>query len=107
MIVPGINPVESLEEEFFILSKNPPEIEALQEAQEGMLPKQNVEYGTLGGGCFVKKSRLDFYIAMFVLNFEYKTRFKVGDLCEDAEECVQAGSVREASRGVHGGEGSV
>ena len=28
VMVPGINPVESLEEEFFIVSRNPPEIEA-------------------------------------------------------------------------------
>ena len=27
-MVPGINPVESLEEEFFIISRSPPEIEA-------------------------------------------------------------------------------
>ena len=28
VMVPGVNPVESLEEEFFIVSRNPPEIEA-------------------------------------------------------------------------------
>ena len=64
IIVPGINPVESLEEEFYILSKNPPEIEALQEMQEGKLPLENVEYGTLGGGCFVKKSHVEMFIKM-------------------------------------------
>ena len=28
VMVPGINPVESLEEEFFVISRSPPEIEA-------------------------------------------------------------------------------
>ena len=28
VMVPGVNPVESLEEEFFVISRSPPEIEA-------------------------------------------------------------------------------
>ena len=82
MIVPGINPVESLEEEFFILSKNPPEIEALQEMQEGKLPKENVEYGALGGGCFVKKSHVELYIKM------PRSVYKQGQYVRPVVECT-------------------
>ena len=82
MIVPGINPVESLEEEFFILSKNPPEIEALQEMQEGKLPKENVEYGALGGGCFVKKSHVELFIKM------PRSVYKQGQYVRPVVECT-------------------
>jgi len=82
IIVPGINPVESLEEEFYILSKNPPEIEALQEMQEGKLPLENVEYGTLGGGCFVKKSHVEMFIKM------EKSVYKQGQYIRPIIECT-------------------
>ena len=82
VIVPGIRPVESLEENFFILSKNPPEIEALQEAQEGVLPRENVEYGTLGGSCFVKKSRVEVYIKVD------KSVYKQGQYIRPVVECT-------------------
>ena len=82
VIVPGINPVESLEEEFFILSKNPPAIEALQEAQEGTLPLENVEYGVLGGGCFVKKSRVEIFVKLT------KSVYKQGQYIRPVVECT-------------------
>ena len=63
-MVPGINPVESLEEEFFIVSRSPPEIEALQQQLGDTFPRENVEYGVLGGGCFVKKSRVELFIKL-------------------------------------------
>ena len=54
VLIPACNPVESLEEEFLVLSSNPPELEASNAALSAQLPTENVEYGTLGGGCLVK-----------------------------------------------------
>ena len=65
-----------------MLSKNPPEIEALQAAQEGALPLENVEYGILGGGCFVKKSRVEIYVKL------EKSVYKQGQYVRPVVECT-------------------
>ena len=80
--MPGTNPVESLEEEFFILSKHPPEVEALQEIREGKLPLENVEYGRLGGGCFVKKSHVELFIKI------PRSVYKQGQYVRPVVECT-------------------
>ena len=90
--MPGINPVESLEEEFFILSKNPPEVVALQEMQEGKLPKENVEYGVLGGGCFVKKSHVELFIRM------PRSVYKQGQYVRPVVECTVEKGERNKSK---------
>ena len=65
-----------------MLSKNPPEIEALQAAQEGVLPLENVEYGILGGGCFVKKSRVEIYVKL------ERSVYKQGQYVRPVVECT-------------------
>ena len=82
VMVPGINPVESLEEEFFIVSRNPPEIEALQQQVGDNFPRENVEYGVLGGGCFVKKSRVELFIRL-----EHNV-YKQGQYIRPVVECT-------------------
>ena len=82
VMVPGINPVESLEEEFFIVSRNPPEIETLQQQVGDNFPRENVEYGVLGGGCFVKKSRVELFIRL-----EHNV-YKQGQYIRPVVECT-------------------
>merc|ERR1711953_756517 len=82
VMVPGINPVESLEEEFFIVSRSPPEIEALQQKLGENQPRQNVEYGVLGGGCFVKKSRVELFIKL------ERSLYKQGQYIRPVVECT-------------------
>merc|ERR1712223_1680511 len=59
VLIPNSHPIESLEEEFFILSRDSLEEEEAQMAQELSLPKENTEYGSVGGGCFAKKSHIE------------------------------------------------
>ena len=47
---------ESLEEEFFLRSRPGAAEEARIRATASSLPRENVEYGTIGGGCFSKES---------------------------------------------------
>ena len=64
VIVMNSKPVESLEEEFFIHSKSEDGVEEEYLELEKTLPKQNVEYGSLGGGCFVKKSQAEIFLEL-------------------------------------------
>ena len=82
VLIPTCNPVESLEEEFIIHSRDSPEIEAKQGALEPKLPKENVEYGVLGGGCFVKKSHVELYIKL------PKSVYKQGQVIRPVVECT-------------------
>merc|ERR1719317_314905 len=82
VLIPTCNPVESLEEEFIIHSRDTPEVEARQEAMEAMLPKENVEYGVLGGGCFVKKSHVELYLKLD------KSVYKQGQVIRPVVECT-------------------
>ena len=82
MLIPTCNPVESLEEEFIIHSRDTPEVEARQEAMEAMLPNENVEYGVLGGGCFVKKSHVELYLKLD------KSVYKQGQVIRPVVECT-------------------
>ena len=56
--------VESLEEEFFLHSKSEEGVEDEYLELEKTLPKKNVEYGSLGGGCFVRKSQAEIYLEL-------------------------------------------
>ena len=82
VLIPTCNPVESLEEEFIIHSRDTPDVEAKQEAMEAVLPKENVEYGTLGGGCFVKKSHVELFIKVD------KSVYKQGQYIRPVVECT-------------------
>ena len=62
VIITPLISVESLEEEFFIHSKHDPDDEAKLEKVGLSLPKENVEYGDLGGNCFVKKSQAEIFL---------------------------------------------
>ena len=64
VIVTPFKTVESLEEEFFIHSRSEADIEKELDMCETTLPKENVEYGSLGGGCFRKMSRAEVYIKL-------------------------------------------
>ena len=57
-------PVESLEEEFFLHSRMEDGMEEEYLQLEATLPKENVEYGSLGGGCFVKKSKAEIFVKL-------------------------------------------
>ena len=59
VLIPNSYPIESLEEEFFIHSRDSTEEEEAQVAQELSLPKENTEYGSVGGGCFARKSHIE------------------------------------------------
>ena len=76
------NPVESLEEEFIIHSRDAPDVEAKQAALEVKLPKENVEYGELGGGCFVKRSHVELYMKL------PKSVYKQGQYIRPVVECT-------------------
>ena len=65
MLIPNSYPIESLEEEFFIHSRDSREEEDAQMAQELSLPKENTEYGSVGGGCFSRKSHIEVSAAIF------------------------------------------
>ena len=79
LLIPAANPVESQEEEFILRSRCLPEVlhfnpalenendngeqeEEEQQKQEGILPRENVEYGVLGGGCFAKTQHVELFI---------------------------------------------
>ena len=79
LLIPAANPVESQEEEFILRSRCLPQVvllhqhalencdnyeqdEAEQQKQEGILPRENVEYGVLGGGCFAKPQHVELFI---------------------------------------------
>jgi len=64
VLIPNSYPIESLEEEFFIHSRDSAEEEELQMAQELSLPKENTEYGSVGGGCFARKSHIEVHIKL-------------------------------------------
>jgi len=64
LLIPACNPVESQEEEFFLRSRCLPEVEEEQRSQEGVLPRENVEYGVLGGGCFAKTQHVELFIKL-------------------------------------------
>ena len=64
VIVMNSKPVESLEEEFFLHSKSEDGVEEEYLELEKTLPKKNVEYGFLGGGCFVKKSQAEIFLEL-------------------------------------------
>ena len=82
------NPVESLEEEFIIHSRDSVDVEARQSALEEKLPKENVEYGVLGGGCFVKKSHVELYMKI------EKSVYKQGQFIRPYVECtVEQGNI--------------
>ena len=38
------------------------QVEEEQRSQEGVLPRENVEYGVLGGGCFAKTQHVELFI---------------------------------------------
>ena len=82
VLIPTCNPVESLEEEFIIHSRESPDIEAKQGALEIKLPKENVEYGVLGGGCFVKKSHVELFMKLD------KSVYKQGQIIRPVVECT-------------------
>jgi len=64
VLVPGRTPIESLEESFSLVSKNPPEDEAKLAAMEGKYDLENVEYGTIGGGLFSKKTKIEIILRL-------------------------------------------
>jgi len=64
LLIPAANPVESQEEEFILRSRCLPQDEAEQQKQEGILPRENVEYGVLGGGCFAKPQHVELFIKL-------------------------------------------
>ena len=64
------------------MSRNLPEVEAAQELQEGQLPRANVEYGVLGGGCFVKKSHVELFIKIS------RSVYKQGQYVRPVVECT-------------------
>ena len=74
--------MESLEEEFIIHSRDSTDIEAKQGALEMKLPKENVEYGVLGGGCFVKKSHVELFMKLD------KSVYKQGQIIRPVVECT-------------------
>jgi len=82
VLIPMTNPVESLEEEFIIHSRDSKDIEARQAALEAKLPKENVEYGELGGGCFVKRSHVEMFIKLS------KSVYKQGQYIRPVIECT-------------------
>ena len=45
------------------------QVEEEQRSQEGVLPKENVEYGVLGGGCFAKTQHVELFIKYVLLVF--------------------------------------
>ena len=46
------------------------------------LPKENVEYGVLGGGCFVKKSHVELFMKLD------KSVYKQGQIIRPVVECT-------------------
>lgn len=64
VLIPNSYPIESLEEEFFIHSRDSREEEDAQMAQELSLPKENTEYGSVGGGCFSRKSHIEVHMKL-------------------------------------------
>jgi hypothetical protein len=84
VLIPNSHPIESLEEEFFIHSRDSAEVEEMQVQHEepsqnwepnqivvavqmGMeltLPKKNTEYGAVGGGCFARKSHIEVHMEL-------------------------------------------
>ena len=53
---------------------------------EAELPKENVEYGVLGGGCFVKKSHVELFMKLD------RSVYKQGQIIHPYVECsVEAG----------------
>ena len=57
-------------------------IQALQQKLGENLPRQNVEYGVLGGGCFVKKSRVELFIKL------ERSLYKQGQYIRPTVECT-------------------
>ena len=47
-----------------------------------MLPRENVEYGVLGGGCFVKKSHVELFIKIS------RSVYKQGQYVRPVVECT-------------------
>lgn len=47
-----------------------------------MLPRENVEYGVLGGGCFVKKSRVEIFLRV------ERSVYKQGQYVRPVVECT-------------------
>ena len=45
------------------------QVEDEQRSQEGVLPRENVEYGVLGGGCFAKTQHVELFIKYVLLVF--------------------------------------
>ena len=45
------------------------QVEDEQRSQEGVLPRENVEYGVLGGGCFAKTQHVELFIKYVLLLF--------------------------------------
>ena len=64
VVVTPSTTVESLEEEFFIHSRHDEDAEKMLDILADSMPKENVEYGDLGGSCFVKKSRAEVYLKL-------------------------------------------
>ena len=62
VLLPNTKPSESLEEEFFVQCRPDKKTEKLLEYQGSKLPRSNVEYGSLGGGCFAKTSRAEIFL---------------------------------------------
>ena len=46
------------------------------------MPRENVEYGVLGGGCFVKKSRVEIFVKMS------RSVYKQGQYVRPVVECT-------------------
>ena len=64
VILPNAKPSESLEEEFFVHSQPDSATEKMLLFQGNKFPRSNVEYGTLGGGCFSKTSCAEIFMKL-------------------------------------------
>ena len=80
VIIPNAKPSESLEEEFFVNSRLDAVTEKRLLAQGKKLPRANVEYGTLGGGCFTPKSHAEIFLKL--PNSVYKQGDTISPLVE-------------------------
>lgn len=82
LLIPASNPVESQEEEFILRSRPEPKVEAELAALEGVLPRENAEYGRLGGGCFAKTQHVELFIKLD------RSVYKQGQLIRPTVECT-------------------
>merc|ERR1712223_287898 len=89
VLIPNSHPIESLEEEFFIHSRDSLEEEEAQMAQELSLPKENTEYGSVGGGCFAKKSHIEVHIKLDRSVYKQGQRIK-----PEVEVTLESGKVK-------------